>query len=482
MGVHAVSLEILQIVTSTIRAIYLPCVQCKRDTAWGSAASWRPCNVVWPHQGPVPHSRRLYGEPYAQCNNVALGTTREVLWCYVSDGWVFVGWLGKGKTTSHLHAPNITYSTSASSVSLPPWSCSWRDALCSQVCCRGNGWQAIYPAEVREQHGYPPTVSAVRECSGNVVGVHAVSLEILQIVTSTIRAIYLPCVQCKRDTAWGSAASWRPCNVVWPHQGPVPHSRRLYGEPYAQCNKVALGTTREVLWCFVSDVTKWTEPLTYAWLVSFRTVLTRMITDNTAMWKYSTALSIGIVPWTQTLLETLKTQNRLRRGNMCIFGSRMFVPISWSFAESEVIPLGAGLRMDGIPTLDLWDMGIEVLHSSLNQPKARSNLLREKHCLKIKKTFHTSGDLGWTNVDNVTSNAKRSRFGALRHIFEDNGSLVKMINGIRSPTMRHVCRTHRFALESFFFCRINLDPQNPNQKRRSPKPTRWHHDEMQFHC
>ena len=116
---------------------------------FGSAASCRPCNVVWPHQGPVPHSRRLYGEPYAQCNKVALGTTREVLWCYVSDGWVFVGWLGKGKTTSHLHAPNITYSTSASSVSLPPWSCSWRDALCSQVCCRGNGWQAIYPAEVR---------------------------------------------------------------------------------------------------------------------------------------------------------------------------------------------------------------------------------------------------------------------------------------------------------------------------------------------
>ena len=23
---------------------------------FGSAAPWRPCNVVWPHQGPVPHS------------------------------------------------------------------------------------------------------------------------------------------------------------------------------------------------------------------------------------------------------------------------------------------------------------------------------------------------------------------------------------------------------------------------------------------
>ena len=56
-------------------------------------------------------------------------------------------------------------------------------------------------AEVREQHRYPPTASAVRECNGNVVGVHAVSLEIMQIVTSTIRAIYPPWVQCKRVTA-----------------------------------------------------------------------------------------------------------------------------------------------------------------------------------------------------------------------------------------------------------------------------------------
>ena len=67
-----------------------------------------------------------------------------------------------------------------------------RDAFC-------EGDEGI--AEVREQHRYPPTASAVRECSGNVVGVHAVSLEIMQIVTSTIRTIYLPWVQCKRDTA-----------------------------------------------------------------------------------------------------------------------------------------------------------------------------------------------------------------------------------------------------------------------------------------
>ena len=51
-------------------------------------------------------------------------------------------------------------------------------------------------AEVREQHRYPPSASAVRECDGNVVGVQAVSLEIMQTLTSAIRATHLPWVQC----------------------------------------------------------------------------------------------------------------------------------------------------------------------------------------------------------------------------------------------------------------------------------------------
>ena len=64
---------------------------------------------------------------------------------------------------------------------------------------------------------------------------------------------------------------------------------------------------------------------------------------------------------------------------LCKFGSRTFVPVSWmckkqssvshSLKESEIISLDAGLRMDGIPALDLWDLVIGVLHSSSNQPK-----------------------------------------------------------------------------------------------------------------
>ena len=57
--------------------------------------------------------------------------------------------------------------------------------------------------------------------------------------------------------------------------------------------------------------------------------------------------------------------------------------LSHSSTDSEVISLGAGLRMDGIPALDLWDVVIEVLHSSPNQvlgdqEHARRNLQRNK--------------------------------------------------------------------------------------------------------
>ena len=55
---------------------------------------------------------------------------------------------------------------------------------------------------------------------------------------------------------------------------------------------------------------------------------------------------------------------------LCILRSRTFVPVSWmckkqtsvshSSTESEIIALDAGLRMDGSPALDLWDMVIEV--------------------------------------------------------------------------------------------------------------------------
>ena len=55
----------------------------------------------------------------------------------------------------------------------------------------------------------------------------------------------------------------------------------------------------------------------------------------------------------------------------CVFGSHTFVPISWmcekqtsvshSSTESEIISLVTGLRLDGLPALELWDLIVSVL-------------------------------------------------------------------------------------------------------------------------
>ena len=50
---------------------------------------------------------------------------------------------------------------------------------------------------------------------------------------------------------------------------------------------------------------------------------------------------------------------------------------SHSSTESEVISLDAGLRMDGLPALDLWDLDIEVLGTTPRIPKHTQACTRE---------------------------------------------------------------------------------------------------------
>ena len=62
------------------------------------------------------------------------------------------------------------------------------------------------------------------------------------------------------------------------------------------------------------------------------------------------------------------------------------------------------------------------------------------------------------NVDSVPSKVQFSHQEASLYVFEDNEAVIKMVIKGRSPTMRHVSRTHRVALV-WFFDRINLDPK-----------------------
>ena len=62
------------------------------------------------------------------------------------------------------------------------------------------------------------------------------------------------------------------------------------------------------------------------------------------------------------------------------------------------------------------------------------------------------------NIDCVPSNVQSSHQEALLYVFEDNEAVIKMIIKGRSPTMRHVSRTHRVVLD-WLFDRINLNPK-----------------------
>ena len=75
-------------------------------------------------------------------------------------------------------------------------------------------------------------------------------------------------------------------------------------------------------------------------------------------------------------------------GTFCVFGSRTLVPISWmckkqtavshSSTESEIISLDAGLRLDGIPALELWDLIVGVLGNTNQSHKERRDPLKNK--------------------------------------------------------------------------------------------------------
>ena len=113
--------------------------------------------------------------------------------------------------------------------------------------------------------------------------------------------------------------------------------------------------------------------------------------------------------------------------------------VSQSSTESEIISLDEGSRMDGIPALDLWDLVIDVFHSSANQTnktkddrESRGNLWVKTQPSMRKQipTMHTNLDL-----TTIGSNA-------MWYVFEDNEAVIKMIITGRSPTMRHVSRTH----------------------------------------
>ena len=184
------------------------------------------------------------------------------------------------------------------------------------------------------------------------------------------------------------------------------------------------------------------KPGTNVWIDWYLTFITHVNTNSIAMWVTLQNNAGWDCFKTPILQDILRTQKSTSGGTWCVLGSHTFVPISWmckkqisvshSSTESEIISLDAGLRLDGIHALDLWDLIVFVLGNTI-------------------QTHDRTGQ-PVVNCDKSHGPNKRSqgKFNVLNNVdfIPSNVNLhIKMIIKGRSPTMRLVSRTHRVALD-----------------------------------
>ena len=139
--------------------------------------------------------------------------------------------------------------------------------------------------------------------------------------------------------------------------------------------------------------------------------------------------------------------------------------VSHSSTESEIISLDTGLRLDGLIVSDLEN--VSRVSDRTGQPVKGEN-----------KSYNKIDDM--QDIDSVPSNVQSARQEALLYVFEDNEAVIKMIIKGRSPTMRHVSRTHRVALD-WLFDRMNLDSKIQIKYIDTKKPTRRHPNQRKLH-
>ena len=147
---------------------------------------------------------------------------------------------------------------------------------------------------------------------------------------------------------------------------------------------------------------------------------------------------------------------------MCIVGPRTFVPVTWickrqtaishSSSEAEVISLDAALRMEGLPTLLLWEVIIDVFGRN---PGSHSRIAGLSH--RSSQMVYGPQAALFGDIDYVPCTIPKSKGTGTVIIFEDNDAVIKQCVKGRSPAMRHVARTHRVDLD-WLWERIREDP------------------------
>ena len=120
--------------------------------------------------------------------------------------------------------------------------------------------------------------------------------------------------------------------------------------------------------------------------------------------------------------------------------------VSHSTSEAEIISLDAGVRMEGMPMLFLWEEVLEVFGTGCKITR-----------MEIPKVLEPSVYEILQEVDFVPPSFKLSTGNAKCVVFEDNDAVIKMTIKERAPMLRHVARMHRVDLD-WLFERLKTDP------------------------
>ena len=127
-------------------------------------------------------------------------------------------------------------------------------------------------------------------------------------------------------------------------------------------------------------------------------------------------------------------------GTLCVFGSDIFVPMSWmckkqtaishSSTESEIISLDTGLRLDGLPALELWDPIVSVLGnvSRVSDGSGQPDSDVHKRHLPHKKIDVMK------DIDSVPSNVQTARQEALSCDQDHQGKKLLQWDMFPEPT------------------------------------------------
>ena len=94
-----------------------------------------------------------------------------------------------------------------------------------------------------------------------------------------------------------------------------------------------------------------------------------------------------------------------------------------SSTESEIISLDTGLRLDGLPALELWDLIVSVLG---NGSRVSDRSGKPESDVHKRQKSHNKIDVT-KDIDAVPSNVQSARQEALLYLFEDKEAVIKMI-------------------------------------------------------